>query len=70
MSVKRTSAAWVMTAPYHPGMFDVPDGWDRKNLAYSFNMEEIDEVEFRKRLKNSNVRVPEKMSTDLEKPKA
>jgi len=66
---KKTSAQWIMTHPYNPALMDSPDGWDRKNLYQDFNVLEITEVEFRARLKKSNVHVPDSMSTDFEKAK-
>jgi hypothetical protein len=49
----KTSSEWIKTVGYE--VID-PDGWDRKNLQYSFYEELITYDEFQRRLVQSTVR--------------
>jgi len=48
----KTSKEWLEEYP-HIKLLD-PDGWDRKNFYYSFNVEKITKQEFINRLNQSS----------------
>lgn len=54
---KKTSAAWYNYIKYCKVPIEIldPDGWDRSNFNYSFNIEEISNKEFYNRLTNSSI---------------
>ena len=52
----RTSEEWVQLLVYPVTILD-PDGWDRTNFDYSFNVERITEAEFKYRLARSTQEV-------------
>lgn len=51
----KTSEIWMNDKEYSHIIIMDPDGWDRKDYEYSFNVEEITKKEFNKRLMHSTV---------------
>lgn len=53
---RKTSKEWYESVPsqFNLKILD-PDGWDRKNLIYSFNEELITKAEFLDRLSDSTI---------------
>ena len=51
--MKLTSKEWLQQPKYYGLVVYDPDGWDRSNYEYSFNVELITEDEFKKRLARS-----------------
>lgn len=59
--ILKTSADWLAESEYKGYVIMDPDGWDRTNYDYSFNVEEISKTEFEKRLNRSTIMI-EKLS--------
>lgn len=59
----KTSAEWYKEdQELFPGFIILdPDGWDRKNYDYSFNVELIDRKEFDRRVLWSTIQIPKSM---------
>jgi len=54
--LKRTSEYWYNQIPKEHNLIIMdPDGWDRTNYVYSFEVEEITKEEFDKRLSYSTI---------------
>ena len=51
-TIKKISSEWIKE--YDCKIID-PDGWDRKNYEYSFNIEKITRKEFERRLVRSTI---------------
>ena len=51
-NILKTSAEWLKSDCPEITILD-PDGWDRKNYEYSFNIEKVDFEEFQQRLVES-----------------
>lgn len=51
-NILKTSEEWLELKFPDVRILD-PDGWDRKNFDYSFNIEKIDFIEFQQRLAKS-----------------
>jgi hypothetical protein len=58
MTKKMTSKEWQNSAEYKGCIIMDPDGWNRKDLNFSFFEEEITREEFAKRLGKSTVMYP------------
>ena len=50
--IKKTSSEWVKEINW---IILDPNGWDKENYNYSFNIEKITEKEFNRRLMNSTI---------------
>ena len=54
--IKKTSAEWMKEEAYKDVIIIDPDGWNRENYDYSFNIEEVTLSEFFNRLARSTSR--------------
>lgn len=55
--ILKTSSDWLLEPEYSGYVIMDPDGWDRTNYDYSFNVEKISKNEFEHRLKRSTIMV-------------
>ena len=51
MEIKKTSAEWLVEQPEL--LIIDPDGWDRRNYDWSFNVETITKAQFEERMLRS-----------------